>query len=44
VTARELSGPEHAQVWKAAAILSSAYTDYAESLPRPIPVMLLVED
>ena len=43
VTARELSGPEHVQVWEAAVALSSAYAGYAESLTRPIPIMLLAE-
>ena len=44
VIARELTGQEHHQVWETAVALSSAYAGYAESLTRPIPIMLLVED
>jgi deazaflavin-dependent oxidoreductase (nitroreductase family) len=44
VTARELTGSEHNQVWEKAVAANSAYAGYAESLTRPIPIMLLVGD
>jgi deazaflavin-dependent oxidoreductase (nitroreductase family) len=44
VTARELTSPEQDQVWESAVAASPAYGDYAQSLTRPIPIMVLIED
>ena len=41
ITARELTGSAHRQVWEEAVRVNSAYTGYAESLTRPIPIVLL---
>jgi hypothetical protein len=44
VTARELTGPERDRLWEEAVTANSAYAGYAESLTRPIPIMVLIED
>jgi deazaflavin-dependent oxidoreductase (nitroreductase family) len=43
VIARELTGAAHAQLWDAAVAANSAYGGYAESLARPIPIVVLTE-
>jgi len=43
VTARELSGTERNEVWGAAVQANPAYAAYAESLTRPIPIVVLTE-
>jgi deazaflavin-dependent oxidoreductase (nitroreductase family) len=43
VVARELTGTAHAHVWDAAVAADSAYGRYAESLTRPIPIVVLSE-
>ena len=43
VTAREVTGPEHRHVWEAAIRANSAHADYAESLARSIPIVVLTE-
>ena len=43
VTTRALTGTEHNEAWEAAVQASPAYAQYAESLTRPIPIVVLIE-
>ena len=43
VAARELTGTEHSEVWEAAVQANHAYAEYAESLTRLIPIVVLTE-
>ena len=43
VTTREPTGTEHNEAWEAAVQANSAYAQYAESLTRPIPIVVLIE-
>ena len=43
VTAVELTGNDHAAVWRAAIALNPGYVQYAGVLTRPIPIMHLRE-
>ena len=42
VTAVELTGTDHEEVWDAAVAANAGYAAYAETLTRPIPIVHLI--